>query len=105
MGASNSVRAREGASYATPIPNPSSPPLTCLPGAVHLDQLGLRPVAEGGKLWLHVPDDEGLLTETQTAGPLNLATDAHIYLDLQRAGLRGPDAATALREWEGFCRP
>jgi hypothetical protein len=71
----------------------------------HLDQLGLRPVTEGGKLWLHVPDDEGLLTETQTSGPLNLATDAQIYLDLQRTGLRGPDAATVLREWEGFCLP
>ena len=76
-----------------------------LPGAVDLDQLGLRPVTEGGRLWLRVPDDAGLLTETQTTGPLNLATDAQIYLDLQRTGLRGPDAATALREWEGFCRP
>ncbi len=76
-----------------------------LPDAADLDQLGLRPVTEGGKLWLHVPDDEGLLTETQASGPLNLATDAQIYLDLQRTGLRGPDAATALREWEGFCRP
>lgn len=74
-----------------------------LPDAADLDQLGLRPVTEG-KLWLHLPDDEGLLTETQNAGPLNLATDAQIYLDLQRSGLRGPDAATALREWEGFCR-
>lgn len=76
-----------------------------LPDAADLDHLGLRQVAEGGKLWLHVPDDEGLFTETQTRGPLNLTTDAQIYLDLQRTGLRGPDAATALREWEGFCRP
>ena len=46
-----------------------------LPGTVDLDQLGHRPVTDGGKLWLHVPDDAGLLTETQTTGPLNLATD------------------------------
>jgi len=28
-------------------------------GAVALDELGLRPVSEGGKLWLHAPDDLG----------------------------------------------
>jgi hypothetical protein len=73
--------------------------------AVALDELGLRPVSEGGKLWLHTPDDEGLFTETQHRGGLTLVSDAQIYLDLQRSGLRGPDAASALREWEGFCRP
>jgi hypothetical protein len=82
-----------------------SPYVSRLPDAVDLDKLGLRSVTEGGQLWLHVPDDDGLLTETQTTGPLNLGTDAQIYRDLQRTGLRGPDAATALREWEGFCRP
>lgn len=76
-----------------------------LPDAATLEQLGLRPVTEGGKLWLHVPDDEGILTETQTRGSLTLVTDAQIYLDLKRTGLRGPEAAEALREWEGFCRP
>ncbi len=76
-----------------------------LPDSATLKKLGLRPVSEGGKLWLHVPDDEGVLTETQIRDGLTLATDAQIYLDLQRTGLRGPDAANALREWEGFCRP
>lgn len=76
-----------------------------LPDAATLEQLGLRPVTEGGKLWLHVPDDEGILTETQTRSGLTLVTDAQIYLDLKRTGLRGPEAAAALREWEGFCRP
>lgn len=76
-----------------------------LPDTETLDQLGIRPVTEGGKLWLHVPDDEGVFTETQTRSELTLATDAQIYLDLQRTGLRGPDAAIALRDWEGFCRP
>ena len=70
-----------------------------------LASLGLRPVTEGGNLWLHLPDDPGLLTETQSRGELTLTTDAQIYLDLQSTGLRGPDAATALLEWEGFCRP
>jgi hypothetical protein len=74
-------------------------------GAVALDELGLRPVTDAGKLWLHNPDDEGLFTETQNRGGLTLVSDAQIYLDLQRTGLRGPDAASALREWEGFCRP
>lgn len=91
--------------------HPYTEPVLCsayverLPGAATLEQLGLRPVAEGGKLWLHVPDDEGILTETQTRSDLNLVTDAQIYLDLKRTGLRGPEAAAALREWEGFCRP
>ncbi len=76
-----------------------------LPDATTLEQLGLRPVTEGGRLWLHVPDDEGILTETQTSSGLTLVTDAQIYLDLKRTGLRGPEAAAALREWEGFCRP
>ncbi len=74
-------------------------------GSVALDALGLRPVPDGGKLWLHTPDDGGLFNETQDRGGLTLVSDAQIYLDLQRTGLRGPDAASALREWEGFCRP
>ena len=76
-----------------------------LPDSATLENLGLRLVGEGGKLWLHEPDDDGLLRETQIHDGLTLATDAQIYLDLQRTGLRGPDAATALREWKGFCRP
>ena len=76
-----------------------------LPEASTLEALDLRPVAEGGKLWLHVPDDDGLFIETQTCEQLTLATDAQIFLDLRKTGLRGPDQAAALRNWEGFCRP
>lgn len=75
-----------------------------LPEAATLDQLALRPVTDVGKVWLLVPDDEGVFLETQTIQDLPLTTDAQIYLDLQRTGLRGPDQATALRNWEGFCR-
>ena len=57
-----------------------------------------------GKVWLLVPDDEGVFLETLNAQGLPLATDAQIYLDLQKTGLRGPDQAAALRNWEGFCR-
>lgn len=93
------------------IRHPYTEPVVCsayverLPDAATLAHLGLRPVTGGGNLWLQVPDDEGILTETQTRGDLPLVTDTQIYLDLQRTGLRGPDAAAALREWEGFCRP
>ena len=76
-----------------------------LPDSATLENLGLRLVGEGGKLWLHVPDDEDPITNIQICEGLTLATDAQIYLDLQRTGLRGPDAAVALREWKGFCRP
>jgi len=75
-----------------------------LPTADALAAWNLRPVPEAGKLWLHLPDDPGPLTETQTHAGLTLATDAQIYLDLQSTGLRGPEAAAALREWDGFCK-
>lgn len=75
-----------------------------LPEAATLERLGLRPVNDAGKVWLYVPTDEGVFLETQTVQDLPLATDAQIYLDLQRTGLRGPEQAAALRNWEGFCR-
>ncbi len=74
------------------------------PEIATLERLGLRPVSDAGKVWLFVPDDEGVFLETQTVQELPLVTDAQIYLDLQHTGLRGPDAAAALRDWEGFCR-
>jgi hypothetical protein len=74
------------------------------PEAATLDRLGLRPVDDAGKVWLHVPDDEGLFLETRTVQDLPLVSDAQIYVDLQGTGLRGPDQAAALRNWEGFCR-
>lgn len=75
-----------------------------LPEAAVLEQLGLRPVNDAGKVWLFVPTDEGVFLETQIVRELPLVTDAQIYLDLLGTGLRGPDAANALRHWEGFCR-
>lgn len=91
--------------------HPFTEPTVCsayvprLPDTATLVSLGLRRVFEGGKLWLHVPDDEGILAETQTRFGLTLVTDAQIYLDLQRTGLRGPEAAAALRDSDRFCRP
>ena len=76
-----------------------------LPDSATLDRLGFRTVSDGGKVWLHVPNDEGVFLETKNHQGLPLASDAQIYLDLQKTGLRGPDQAAALREWEGFCRP
>ena len=37
-----------------------------LPEAATLERLGLRPVTDAGKVWLLVPDDEGVFLETQT---------------------------------------
>jgi hypothetical protein len=79
--------------------------VTRLPEAATLERLGLRPVNDAGKVWLYVSTDEGVFLETQTVQDLPLASDAQIYLDLQKTGLRGPDQAAALRNWEGFCRP
>ena len=75
-----------------------------LPDAATLERLGLRPVTDAGKVWLLLPDDEGVFLETRNIQGLPLASDAQIYLDLQNTGLRGPDQAAALRNWEGFCR-
>ena len=76
-----------------------------LPDNAVLDAMGLRPVSDAGKVWLHVPDDEGVFLETQTVKELPLVSDAQICLDLLKTGLRGPEQAAALRNWEGFCRP
>jgi hypothetical protein len=76
-----------------------------LPEPATLEPVGFRPVTDAGKVWLFVPDDEGVYLETRTVHGLPLVSDAQIYLDLQETGLRGPDQADALRHWEGFCRP
>ena len=51
------------------------------------------------------PADNGVFRENQRVGGFTLVCDAQIYLDLLQVGLRGPDQARALREWEGFGRP
>ena len=78
--------------------------VTRLPETATLERLGLRQVTDAGKVWLLLPDDEGVFLETRTIQELPVVTDAQIYLDLQKTGLRGPDQAAALRNWEGFCR-
>lgn len=76
-----------------------------LPSRELAERIGLRPVSDAGRVWLHVPNDAGVFLEGQTVQNLPLVTDAQIYIDLLKTGLRGPDQAQALREWEGFCRP
>lgn len=63
-----------------------------------------RAVPSGGNLWLIVPADEGVFFETQEQEGFRLVSDVQIYLDLVEMGQRGPDAAKALREWNGFAR-
>jgi hypothetical protein len=67
-------------------------------------ELRARRVTDGGTLWLVVPKDDGVFRETQRVGEFTLACDTQIYLDLLRAGLRGPEQARALRDWSGFGR-
>lgn len=76
-----------------------------LPAPDLLDALGLRPVTDGGRVWFHLPNDEGVFRETRVVDKLPLVSDAQIYLDLQNTGLRGPEQARALRESTVFCRP
>ena len=75
-----------------------------LPSAEVLKSLTAREVADGGRLWLLLSKDDGVFQFTQTIKGLNLVSDAQIYLDLLQVGLRGPDAAEALRHWEEFRR-
>ncbi len=76
------------------------------PSLAHLThaQAFARPVAQGGNIWLIVPKDDGVFRHTREVGGCTLASDVQIYLDLLRAGLRGPEQAQALRAWEGFAR-
>jgi hypothetical protein len=76
-----------------------------LPGSKLLDTLDLHPVADGGRVWFHLPADEGVFREVRTVDRLPLVSDAQIYLDLQNTGLRGPEQARAFRESPVFCRP
>ncbi len=76
-----------------------------LPEPPVLEELSLRPVNEAGKVWLHVPEDNGVFLATRRVQDLPIVSDAQICIDLQNTGLRGPDAAAALLNWEGFCRP
>ena len=69
-----------------------------------LTTLKARPVNEGGRLWLIVPNDPGVFQHTRVVRDLPLVCDPQIYLDLLPVGLRGPDQAQALRQWEGFCQ-
>jgi len=76
-----------------------------LPSQSILEQLGLQPVSEAGRVWFHVPADEGVFLETRDVQKLPLVADAQIYIDLLKTGLRGPEQAQALRNWSGFCLP
>ena len=74
-----------------------------LPEARKLEkELRARRVEAGGRLWLVVPKDEGLLRETQAGDGFTLAADVQIYLDLLRAGQRGDEQAAELRKWPDF---
>ena len=66
--------------------------------------LNLRQVTDGGKLWVIVPRDTGVFQTVRRIEGLPLVCDAQIYLDLLQVGLRGPDQAKALRDWDGFCK-
>lgn len=85
----------------------TTPPLVSayVPQGRRLPELRFaRPVPTGGNLWLISPDDEGVFLETQEREGFRLVSDVQIYLDLVQMGQRGPDAAEALRAWDGFGR-
>jgi len=51
-----------------------------------------------------VPEDRGVFQGNQLVDGFQLVCDVQIYLDLVGSGLRGPEAADALRQWEGFAK-
>ncbi len=61
-----------------------------------------RRVTGGGRLRLVVPKDEGVFHPTQTVRGFQLVSDVQIYLDLQRAGLRGEEQAEELKRCPDF---
>ena len=64
--------------------------------------LGRRISAGGGALRLVLPRDEGVFRPSQTVRGFELVSDAQIYLDLMRGGLRGVEQAEELRRWPDF---
>ena len=74
-----------------------------LPEAAALERLGLRPVNDAGKVYLLIPDDEGVFLETPDhQRPAARQRRSNLSRDLQKTGLRGPDQANALRHWKGL---
>jgi hypothetical protein len=63
-----------------------------------------RPVDAGGNLWLIAPREEEVFFDAQERDGFRLVSDVQIYLDLVQMGQRGPDAAEALRAWDGFAK-
>ncbi|MBT63046.1 MAG: hypothetical protein CML13_07520 [Puniceicoccaceae bacterium] len=63
-----------------------------------------RKISNGGNLWLLVPEDIGVFQGNQIVDDFPLVSDPQIYLDLIGSGLRGPEAADALRKWKGFAK-
>ncbi len=63
-----------------------------------------RRVSGGGNLWLLVPEDSGVFQGNRYVDGFPLVCDPQIYLDLVGSGLRGPEAADALRQWGGFAK-
>jgi biotin operon repressor len=94
--------------FAAHVRHPyTTPPIvsTYVPKGRRLPELQFaREVASGGNLWLIVPADKGVFLETQDFAGFRLVSDVQIYLDLLQVGQRGPDAAEALRAWDGFAR-
>ena len=76
-----------------------------LPPNSLLEKLGVRRASAPGRIWFHIPSDDGVFRETRVIEDLPLVADAQIYLDLLGTGLRGPEQAQALREWAGFLQP
>jgi hypothetical protein len=64
--------------------------------------LGRSITGGGGGLRLVVPKDEGVFHPSQTVRGFELVSDVQIYLDLQKAGLRGEEQAAELRRWPDF---
>lgn len=75
-----------------------------LPDLEVLTRRGFREVRDGGRIVLYVPRDPSVFQPGQVVKGFPVVTDAQIYLDLQRTGFRGPDAARALRDAADFCR-
>jgi len=66
------------------------------------EKLLARRVSAHGGLRLVLPKEEGVLNPLQKVRGFKLVSDAQIYLDLVRAGLRGEEQAAELRKWPDF---
>jgi hypothetical protein len=71
--------------------------LSAMPSRSLLQELEFSDEPKGAKLWLVLPDDEGVFHGSQAPGDIRCVSAVQTYLDLKGQPERAKDAAVELR--------